>query len=69
MELSNISKSRGMMNLFPYVCAIALSFLFPALLSEAFILNLKQFSVQPSLEMMPCLIAFLFSDFVFHRSQ
>ena len=26
-----------------------------------------QFSVHPSVEMMPCRIAFLFSDFVFHR--
>ena len=67
--LSNISKSREMMNLFPYASAIVLSCLFPAFLSPAFILILMQFSVQPSLEMMPCWIAFLFSDLVFHRSQ
>ena len=42
---------------------------FEAFLSPAFILNLMQFSVQPSVEMMPCQIAFLFSDLVFHRSR
>ena len=57
------------MNLFPYVSAIAPSRLFPVLLSEVFILNLMQFSVQLSLEMIPCLIAFPFSDYVFHRSR
>ena len=46
----------------------ALSWAFPAFLSPAFILNLMQFSMHPSVEMMPCWIAFLFSDFVFHRS-
>ena len=57
------------MNLFLYVLAIALSCLFEVDLSPAFILNLMQLFVQPPLEMIPCLIAFLFSDFVFHRSQ
>ena len=66
--LSNISKSRGMMNLFPYASAIALSYVFPGDLSLAFILNFMQFSVQPSIETIPCLTAFIFSDFVFHRS-
>ena len=56
------------MNLFPYASAIALSWVFEVHLSPAFILNLMQFSVHPSVEMMPCHIAFLFSDFVFHRS-
>ena len=46
--------------MFLYASAIALSRLFPVLLSEAFILNLMQFSVQPSLEMILRLIAFLF---------
>ena len=57
------------MNLFPYASAIALSWAFEAFLSPAFILNLMQFSVHPLVEMMPCRIAFLFSDLVFHRSQ
>ena len=57
------------MNLFPYASAIALSLAFEVDLSPAFILSLMQFSVHPSLEMMPCQIAFLFSDFVFHRSR
>ena len=57
------------MNLFPYVLAIALSWAFPVDLSPAFILNLMQLGMQPSVEMMPCRIAFLFSDLVFHRSQ
>ena len=57
------------MNLFPYASAIALSRATPAFLSPAFILNLMQFSMQPLLEIMPCWIAFLFSDLVFHRSQ
>ena len=57
------------MNLFPYVSAIALSCLFEAFLSAAFILNLMLFSVQPASEIMPCFIAFVFSDFVFHRSR
>ena len=51
------------MNLFPYALAIALSCLFPVTLSPALtliILNLMQFSVQPSLEIMPCHIASLF---------
>ena len=56
------------MNLCPYASAIALSWAFEVDLSPAFILNLMQFSVHPSVEMMPCQIAFLFSDFVFHRS-
>ena len=56
------------MNLFPYVSAIALSWAFPMDLSPAFILNLMQFFLQPSVEMIPCRIAFLFSDLVFHRS-
>ena len=57
-----------MMNLFLYASAIALSWVFEAFLSPAFILNLIQFSVQPSVQMMPCQISFLFSDFVLHRS-
>ena len=57
------------MNLFSYASAIALSWAFEADLSPAFILNLMQFSVHPSVEMMLCRIAFLFSDLVFHRSQ
>ena len=56
------------MNLFPYASAIALSWVFEVLLSPAFILNLMQFSMQPSVEMIPCRIAFHFSDLVFHRS-
>ena len=55
------------MNLFPYASAIALSWAFEVFLSPAFILSLMQFSVHPSVEMMPCQIAFLFSDLVFHR--
>ena len=55
------------MNLFPYALLVALSFAFEALPSAS-ILNLMQFSMQPSVEMMPCRIAFLFSDFVFHKS-
>ena len=57
------------MNLFLYASAIALSWAFPADLLPAFILNLMQFSVQLSLEIIPCQIAFLFSDFVFYRSR
>ena len=57
------------MNLFPYTSAIALSWVFEVDLSPAFILNLMQFSVHPSVKMMPCQIAFLFSDLVFHRSR
>ena len=57
------------MNLFPYASAIALSWPFVASLLPAFILDLMQFSVHLSVEMMPCWIAFLFSDLVFHRSQ
>ena len=61
------------MNFFPYVSAIVLSRWFEVLLSAAFILNLMQFSMQfsmyPSLEMIPCLIVLPFSDFVFHKSQ
>ena len=56
------------MNLFLYASAIALSQAFPVDLPPAFILNLMQLFVQPSVEMMPCRIAFLFSDFVYHRS-
>ena len=41
------------MNLFLYASAIALSWAFEAFLSLAFILNLMQFSVQPSLEIIP----------------
>ena len=58
------------MNLFLYASAIALSCGGGVVdLSPAFILNFKQSSVQPSVEMMPCWIAFLFSDLVFHKSQ
>ena len=57
------------MNLFPYASAIALSWAFEVDLSPAFILNLMQFSVHPSLEIIPCQIAFLFSDLDFHRSR
>ena len=38
------------MNLFLYASAIALSWVFEGFLSPAFILNLMQFSVQPSVE-------------------
>ena len=71
MALSNISKSRGMMNLqlFLYASAIALSWAGVVDLSPAFILNFMQLGVRsPSVEMMPCWIAFFFSDLVFHRS-
>ena len=57
------------MNLFPYASVVALSWAFEAFLSPAFILNLMRFSMHPSVEMMPCQIAILFSDLVFHRSQ
>ena len=57
------------MNLFPYTSAIASSWAFEAFLSPAFILNLMQFSVHPSVEIISWQIAFLFSDLVFHRSQ
>ena len=57
------------MNLFPYAYAIALSWAFEVDLSPAFILNLMQFSMHPSVEIIPCQIAFLFSDLVFHRSR
>ena len=57
------------MNLFPYASAIALSWMDVASLLPAFILNLMQFSMHPSVEMIPCQIAFLFSDLVFHRSR
>ena len=56
------------MNLFPYASAIALSWVLEVFLLPAFILSLMQFSVHPSLEIIPCQIAFLFSDLVFHRS-
>ena len=57
------------MNLFPYTSAIALSFAGVVDLSPAFILNFMQLSVRsPSVEMMPCRIAFLFSYLVFHKS-
>ena len=56
------------MNLSPYVLVIALSQVFEALLFLASILNLIQFSVQLSLEIMPCLTAFLFSNFVYDKS-
>ena len=51
-EPSNISKSRGMMNLFPYALAIVFSFAV-VVLSLAFILDLMQLTVKPSVEMMP----------------
>ena len=58
------------MNLFPYVSAIALSQVFVVSLSPAFILNFMQLGVRsPSVEMMPCQMAFLFSDLVFHKSR
>ena len=57
------------MNLFPYASAIALSWAFPVDLLPAFILNLMQFSMHLSVEMVPCQIAFLFSGLVFHRSR
>ena len=57
------------MNLFLYTSAIALSWAFEVDLSPAFILSLMQVSVHLSLEIIPCQIAFLFSDLVFHRSQ
>ena len=41
------------MNLFPYASVIALSCAFEVDLSPAFILNLMQFSVHPSLEIIP----------------
>ena len=41
------------MNLFPYASAIALSWAFEVDLSSAFILNLMQFSMQLSVEMIP----------------
>ena len=54
MTLSNISKSRGMMNLLPYASVIALSFVGVVDLSPAFILNFMQLSVRsPSVEMIP----------------
>ena len=49
------------MNLFPYMSSIALSCAFEKLLSPVFILNLMQLIVHPSLEIIPCLIAFFFS--------
>ena len=52
------------MNLFLYASAIALSWAFVVPLLPAFILNLMQFSVHLSVEIIPCQIAFLFSDFV-----
>ena len=57
------------MNLFPYASAIILSCVTKADLSPAFILNLMQLGVQPSVEMIPYLTAFFFSEAVFHRSQ
>ena len=56
------------MNLFLYASAIALSCLFEVDLSPAFIFNLMQSSVHSSVEMIPCQIAFLCSDLIFHRS-
>ena len=57
------------MKLLLYASAIALSFVGVVDLSPAFILNFMQLSVRsPSVEMIPCQIAFFFSDFVFHRS-
>ena len=58
------------MNLFPYVSVIALSYRFVASLLPAFILSFMQLGVRsPLVEMMPCRITFLFSDFVFRRSR
>ena len=58
------------MNLFPYASAIALSFAGVVDLSPAFILRFMQLGVRsPLVETMPRLIAFFFSDLVFHRSQ
>ena len=58
------------MNLFLYASAIALSWAGVGLLSPAFILNFMRLGVRsPSVEMMPCLIAFFFSDLVFYRSR
>ena len=57
------------MNLFPYASAIALSRAGVGLLSPEFILNLMQFIVHWSVETIPCLIAFFFSEAVFHRSR
>ena len=57
------------MNLFLYASAIVLSWAFEAFLSPAVILNLMQFYVHPSLEIIPWWIAILFSDLVFHRSR
>ena len=54
--------------LVPYVSAMVLSGVFEALLYLVSILNLMQFSAQPSLEIMPCLMAFLFCDLVFHMT-
>ena len=53
------------MNLFQY--ELAGSHLFKPFLSEAFICNFMQFSVQLPLWIMPCLAAFYFSNSVFHR--
>ena len=53
-----------------HISAIALSWAGVGLLSPAFILNFLQLGVRsPLVEVMPCLIAFFFSDLVFHRSQ
>ena len=57
-----------MINLFLYTSEMALSAASSVSLSDAAILSFIQFSVHPSLKMIPCLIAFLFSDFVFHKS-
>ena len=57
------------MNLFLYASAIALSQVTTVGLSPAYIFNLMQFSVQLSVEMIPCQIVFLFSDLAFHRSR
>ena len=58
-----------MINLFPYVLAIATSDAVAVFLSSAFICTFMQFKEQPPLWIMPCLTAFHFSDFVFHISQ
>ena len=51
-ELSNISKSRGMMSLFLCASAIALS-LAVVVLSLAFILDFMQLTLKPLVDMMP----------------
>ena len=57
------------MNLSPYLPVVALSGALEALLSLASILNLIQFSVQPSLQVIPCLTAYFFLILFFHKSR